>query len=88
MKMLILINPLMLRKTNIVSISLPMNLTKAVDTLSKQTNQTRSELVCNALREYLTDLENDRKRFIKVLKSTRNEKTISMDALRKKYNLV
>ncbi len=86
--MLILINPLMLRKTNIVSISLPMNLTKAVDTLSKQTNQTRSELVCNALREYLTDLENDRKRFIKVLKSTRNEKTISMDALRKKYNLV
>ena len=75
------------RNTNIVSVSLPPNLAEAMDILSKQTDQTRSELVRNALREYITDLEDDRKRFLEAYKITRKEKTISMKMLKKKYNL-
>ena len=75
------------RTSNVISISLPPNLSKAVDELSKQTDQTRSELMRDALREYIMDLEEDKKRFLKAYKETRGQKTISLKALRKKYKL-
>ncbi|NQV90520.1 ribbon-helix-helix protein, CopG family [Candidatus Uhrbacteria bacterium] len=78
----------MARQTKILSISLPVGLTKAMDILSKQTEQTRSELVRSALHEYIMDTAEDRERFLEAYKTTREEKTISMEALRKKYDLV
>lgn len=78
----------MSRQTKVLSISLPVGLTKAVDTLSKQTEQTRSELVRSALHDYILDMAEDRERFLEAYQATRGGKTISMDALRKKYDLV
>ncbi len=75
------------RKTNVLSISLPPALTKAVDTLSKRTDQTRSELMRNALREYILDANEDRERFLDAYNSTRKEKTYTMSELRKRCNL-
>lgn len=75
------------RKTQILSISLPANMTKAVDTLSRQTDQTRSELIRNALREYLLDMQEDRERFLTAYQSTRNERVYSMQEIREKYDL-
>ena len=77
----------MTRKTKILSVSLPPTLTKAVDELSKQTDQTRSELMRNALREYLLDVKEDRQRFIEAYKLTRDEKTYNMDELRASCDL-
>jgi metal-responsive CopG/Arc/MetJ family transcriptional regulator len=62
------------RKTNILSISLPPAMTKAVDELSKQTDQTRSELIRSALREYILDAREDKKRFLEAYKSVRKSK--------------
>ena len=87
MYLLILSITLMPRKTNVLSISLPNNLTKAVDILSKETDQTRSELIRNALREYVSDMQEDRKRFLEAYKETRKEKTISLESLRIRYKL-
>ncbi len=75
------------RISNVLSISLPPNLTKAVDALSKKTDQTRSELIRNALREYVLDASEDKARFIEAYKATRNEKTKSLAQIRKQYNL-
>ena len=47
------------RQTSVLSISLPKSLTKEVDKLSKQTSQTRSELMRSALREYMLNLQED-----------------------------
>lgn len=74
----------MARISNVISVSLPPHLTEAVDILSKQTSQTRSELMRNALREYILDMEESRKRFIEAYKETRGQKTISLSQLRKK----
>ena len=85
--MLLISITLMARKTKILSISLPEQLTKAMDTLSKETDQTRSELVRNALREYLMDVQDDRKRFLEAYRETRGGKMITMEQLRRKYDL-
>ena len=77
----------MSRKSHILSISLPDNLTKAVDTITKQTDQSRSELVRNALREYLLNMDDDRARFLEAYRETRKEKLITMDELRTRYQL-
>ncbi|KKW32224.1 MAG: Ribbon-helix-helix protein, CopG family [Candidatus Uhrbacteria bacterium GW2011_GWA2_52_8d] len=47
------------RQTTVLSVSLPPKLSKAVDKLSKQTSQTRSELIRNALRDYILNFEED-----------------------------
>lgn len=78
----------MQRHTKTLTVSLPPNMTRAVDELSVQTDQTRNELIRNALREYLLDIQEDRKRFLKAYRQTRKEKTITFGALRKKYDLV
>ncbi len=75
------------RQTNIVTISIPKNLTRTMNSLSKQTDQTRSELVRNALRAYFLDMADDRERFLEVYRSTRKQKKMSMADLRKKYGL-
>jgi metal-responsive CopG/Arc/MetJ family transcriptional regulator len=76
------------RYSNVLTVSLPQNMTRAVDALSEQTDQTRSEFIRNVLREYLLDIQEDRERFLKAYKQTRKEKTITMSALKKKYDLV
>jgi metal-responsive CopG/Arc/MetJ family transcriptional regulator len=75
------------RQTSVVTVSIPKRLTHAIDSLSKQTEQTRSELVRSALREYVMDMAEDRERFLKAYRATRKQKTITMDAMRKKYDL-
>ena len=77
----------MSRKTQVLTISLPKNLSSAIDELSEQTAQTRSELIRNALREYLFDAEEDRIRFLKAYKATRKEPLKDFDDLIQKYNL-
>ena len=74
------------RISNVISISLPPNLTKAVDKLSKQMDQTRSELMRDALREYIADMEESRQRFLDAYKK-RSKKTIPLKTLLKKYNI-
>ena len=76
------------RATNVLTISLPYQLSHAVDELTRQTEQTRSELVRQALRDYLVDVHEDRQRFLQAYRKTRKEKFISMEAFRKKYGLV
>ncbi|GEM_PF-4353316 len=49
----------MARQTTVLSVSLPQTMTKAIDKISKQTSQTRSELIQNALREYMRNLRED-----------------------------
>lgn len=78
----------MSRQTKVLSISLPEGLTKAMDVLSKQTDQTRSELVRSALHDYILDMAEDRERFLVAYQATRGGRTISMEALRRKYGLV
>ncbi len=75
------------RKTDILSISLPKSMTKSIDALSAQTEQTRSELMRNALREYLLDVNEDREKFLDAYKNTRKEKTFTMKELRTRCNL-
>jgi len=77
----------MSRKTDILSVSFPHNLTKAIDAISKKTDQTRSELIRSALRDYILDMEGDRQRFVDAYAATRKEKTMSLENLRKKYDL-
>ncbi len=72
---------------NIVSVSLPATLTLTMDKLAKSTDQTRSELVRAALREYIADLNEDRGRFLEAYKATRKEKTFSLSTLKSKYSL-
>lgn len=78
----------MARNTAVISLSLPPNLTKAMDALSHQTDQTRSELVRSALREYLLDVQEDRERFLNAYKATRKEKIFTMDQLRTQCNIL
>ncbi len=47
------------RQTSVLSISIPQKLTKEIDIISKKTSQTRSELVRNAIREYIQNLQED-----------------------------
>ncbi len=77
----------MSRKTQILSISLPKGMTQLIDDLSAQMDQTRSELMRNALREYVLDVKEDRKRFLEAYKDTRKQKTYSMKELRSRCNL-
>ena len=77
----------MARTSEVLSVSLPTNLTKAVDELARMTDSNRSELVRSALREYITDSSEDRARFVEAYKATRSEKTITLDQLKKKYQL-
>lgn len=76
------------RQTKVLSISLPTGLTKVMDVLSKQTEQTRSELIRSALHDYILDIAEDRERFLEAYQATRGGKTIFLEALRKKYDLV
>lgn len=59
-----------------------------MDVLSKQTEQTRSELIRSAVHDYILDMAEDRERFLEAFQATRGGKIISMEALRKKYDLV
>lgn len=77
----------MSRTSKILSISVPAKLSRAMDKLSKQTAQTRSELVRNAVREYIIDSNEDRERFLEAYKATRGQKTLSLEDLQKKYDL-
>ncbi|MBI4438259.1 hypothetical protein HY631_04910 [Candidatus Uhrbacteria bacterium] len=70
------------------SVSLPGTLTSAVDVLSKKIDQTRSEFVGMAVREFLLDIQEDREHFLEAYKKTRKEKVLSLPDLRKKYDLV
>ena len=47
------------RQTSVLSISIPQKLTEEIDIISKKTSQTRSELVRNAIREYIQNLQED-----------------------------
>ena len=47
------------RQTSVLSISIPQKLTKEIDIISKKMSQTRSELVRNAIREYIQNLQED-----------------------------
>lgn len=78
----------MSRQTKVLSISLPTGLTKAMNVLSKQTEQTRSELIRSAIHEYILDMAEDRERFLEAYQTTRGGRIISMETLRKKYGLV
>lgn len=71
-----------------VTVSLPGKLTHAVDLLSKKTDQSRSELISIAVREFLLDVKEDREHFLEAFKKTRREKVFSMSELRQKYDLV
>ncbi|MFA4845709.1 MAG: hypothetical protein WC654_04080 [Patescibacteria group bacterium] len=74
--------------TKTFTISLPDTLTNTVDVLSKKIDQTRSEFVGMAVREFLLDIQDDRNHFLEAYKKTRNEKVLSLSELRKKYDLV
>ena len=74
------------RTSSIISISLPTKLSRLIDKYAKKNAQTRSELMRDAVREYIADME-DQKRFEEAYKETRNQKTISLKQVRKKYNL-
>lgn len=78
----------MARTSHILSISLPPNLSKAVDVLSEKTEQTRSELIRSALREYLLDSTEDTQRFLDAYTATRKEKTTTLAQMRKRYKIV
>ena len=78
----------MSRQTKVISLSFPAGLAKAMDTLSKQTAQTRSELMRSALHDYMLDMAQDRERFLEAYQATRGGTMISMGALRRKYGLV
>ncbi|TAL50164.1 ribbon-helix-helix protein, CopG family [Patescibacteria group bacterium] len=47
------------RQTTILSVSLPQAMTKTINKLSRQTSQTRSELIRNAVREYIVNRQED-----------------------------
>lgn len=77
----------MARQAQVLSISLPLNLSKAVDKLARATGQNRSELIRSALREYIADETEDKTRFISAYKATRKEKTMSLKDIKKKYKV-
>lgn len=65
---------------------MPAKLSRLVDKYAKINSQTRSELMRDALREYIADMK-DQKRFEEAYKETRNQKSVSIKQMRKKYNL-
>lgn len=73
--------------TKTFTVSLPWKLTNAVDVLSKKTDQSRSEFISIAVREFLLDVQEDREHYLEAFKKTRKEKILSMPQLRKKYDL-
>lgn len=73
--------------TSILSVSLPTRMTKTIDELARATEQNRSELVRHALREYIADVDDDRKRFVTAYRATRQEKTTTLSSLKKQMGL-
>ncbi len=74
-------------QATVLSISLPTTMTRAIDRIAKSTDQNRSELVRHALRDYILDLEEDRKRFIEAYQATRHEPLITHAELKKRLRL-
>ncbi len=68
---------------HIWSISLPKHMSQTVDRLAKLTDQSRSELVRHALREYVADMEGDRQRFVEAYQATRRQKIFTHAQLKK-----
>ncbi len=78
----------MARKTKIVSVSLPEKMAKAIDLLSEEMDQTRSELIRDAVRDYLIDAHRDRERFLEIYAATRGEKMVPLEEFRKECGLI
>ena len=74
-------------RSAIISVSMPRKLAKAIDKVSQETFRARSELVRNAVSDYLAEMEEDRLMFLKAYDSTRNEKIFTLEEIRKKYHL-
>lgn len=76
-----------MRTTNILTVSVPPRYIKAIESLRKRTDQTKSELVRDALRSYLIEQEEDRRRFLGAYKATRKESLKDLQKLKKELCL-
>lgn len=77
----------MSRTANVFSVSLPEALVKEIDRLAKKSDQNRSELIREVLREFLDELHEEAAYFKKVYRATRHEKVITHEELKKKLKL-
>lgn len=77
----------MARSTKILSVSLPASFLKAVEELAEQTDQTKSELIRNALRAYMAEEEWYRQRFLDAYKETKDEPFYPLDQVKKEFKL-
>lgn len=76
-----------MRTTNILTVSVPPRYIQAIERLRKRTDQTKSELVRDALRSYLIEQEEDRRRFLGAYKATRKESLKDLQKLKKELCL-
>lgn len=76
-----------MRTTKILSVSVPPRYLQAIESMRKQTDQTKSELVRDALRLYLVEQEEDRRRFLEAYKATRKEPLKDLKRLKKELGL-
>ncbi len=76
-----------MRTTNILTVSVPPRYIQAIERLRKRTDQTKSELVRDALRSYLIEQEEDRRRFLDAYKATRKESLKDLQKLKKELCL-
>lgn len=72
---------------DVISISLPPALTKTVDKLAKANHQTRSELIRAALHDYIEEEKAEARYAMEVYRKTRNEKTYTLDQVKKMLKL-
>ncbi len=76
-----------MRSTAILSVSVPPRYIRAIESVRRRTDQTKSELVRDALRSYLIEQSEDRQRFLSAYKATRKESLKDLEKLKKELCL-